>query len=363
MLFGKKLLHAKRILGIPSGNQLASLKYWQTLFSIDEKQLRALLLDLNILMSEKAHKLPQGAIKKLKSEAKKRKNIHQPISTKEYLPLEEPSLEILPWRTVGHKEDQILLMDVEEILKIHYALVTDFSNHYDPIDPPGPRNSDILESAVFRQTTAIGSDSKYPTIEMTGAALLHSLVHNHPFHNGNKRTALVSLLVFLDKNETLLVCREDDLFKFVLSVAQHGLIKEKYVDLADREVMAIAEWIRANSRAVEMGDRPLSLRKLKQILNKYQCEFIHSDGGNNLKIIRRKPRRGFFDRKKTLVTNIGCRNEGSEVQTRTIKKIRNELELNEENGIDSGAFYEDSPTPIDEFILRYRKTLLRLSKV
>lgn len=51
------------------------------------------------------------------------------------------------------------------------------------------RDLGILQSAVFRpQTSAFGEDA-YPTIHEKAAALLHSLARNHPFIDGNKRTA------------------------------------------------------------------------------------------------------------------------------------------------------------------------------
>ena len=44
----------------------------------------------------------------------------------------------------------------------------------------------------MRPQTGLGTIDKYPTIEQKAAALLHSLIKNHAFHNGNKRTALVA---------------------------------------------------------------------------------------------------------------------------------------------------------------------------
>jgi death on curing protein len=58
----------------------------------------------------------------------------------------------------------------------------------------------LLESAVARpQASAFGSDA-YPDIVSKAAALLHSLVMNHAFLDGNKRTAVLALLVFADLN-------------------------------------------------------------------------------------------------------------------------------------------------------------------
>jgi death-on-curing family protein len=45
----------------------------------------------------------------------------------------------------------------------------------------------------------VGGKEAYPTTFNKTAALFHSLINNHPFHNGNKRVALVSAQVFLDQ--------------------------------------------------------------------------------------------------------------------------------------------------------------------
>jgi death-on-curing protein len=58
----------------------------------------------------------------------------------------------------------------------------------------------LLESAMARpQVSAFGADA-YPDIVSKAAALLHSLVLNHPFSDGNKRTGVLAMLVFIDLN-------------------------------------------------------------------------------------------------------------------------------------------------------------------
>lgn len=58
----------------------------------------------------------------------------------------------------------------------------------------------LLESAVLRcQTTVFGVDA-YPDIHTKAAALMHSLVRNHPFVDGNKRTAVLAVVVFYNIN-------------------------------------------------------------------------------------------------------------------------------------------------------------------
>ena len=62
------------------------------------------------------------------------------------------------------------------------------------------RDRGLLESAVARpQASAFGVDA-YPDLASKAAALLHSLVLNHAFVDGNKRTAFVTSLAFLRLN-------------------------------------------------------------------------------------------------------------------------------------------------------------------
>ena len=106
-----------------------------------------------------------------------------------------------------------------DVVDIHNALVAMFSTD-DPIEPPGVRDANLLGSAVARPRTGLGNVDKYETIDKKAAALFHSLVKNHAFHNGNKRTALVALIVFLGRNGKLLdEITDRELFDFVVSVA------------------------------------------------------------------------------------------------------------------------------------------------
>ncbi len=62
------------------------------------------------------------------------------------------------------------------------------------------RDMDLLEAAVGRPMQTVFGAEAYPTLAQKAAALLHSLARNHPFADGNKRTATVGALFMLQVN-------------------------------------------------------------------------------------------------------------------------------------------------------------------
>lgn len=256
---------------------------------------------------------------------------------------------------VGHPPAGAMrFLDAFAVMDIHEQLVRDFATGSDPIDPPGARDGGVLlESAVTRPLTSLGGRPKYPTVEMAGAALLHALVHDHPFHNGNKRTGIVALLVFLDLNGYVMHAEEDELFAYVLGLAGHrtGITTHEQDDVrlsSDDETTNAAKWILIHSRKLNKSQRALSWRDLQSILRRYDCSFENREG-NSIAI-----RRG------ALIVHAGARNDGDEVDSEGIAHIRRNLHLDEIHGIDSASFYYNAAS-VPTFINRYRTLLRKLA--
>lgn len=78
------------------------------------------------------------------------------------------------------------------------------------------RDVDLLEAAVLRpQSSAFGEDA-YPTVAEKAGAFFHSLTRNHAFVDGNKRTATVALLVFLESNGYRVIWDEQQALEFIV---------------------------------------------------------------------------------------------------------------------------------------------------
>jgi death-on-curing protein len=78
----------------------------------------------------------------------------------------------------------------------------------------------LLESAALRpQQTIFGADA-YPSLHTKAAALMHSLIRNHPFIDGNKRTAVLATRLFYNLNGWDLDADQGDVVALALDIAE-----------------------------------------------------------------------------------------------------------------------------------------------
>jgi death on curing protein len=81
------------------------------------------------------------------------------------------------------------------------------------------RDAGLVSSAVFRPETYAFGVEAYPTIDEKAAALLHSVICNHAFVDGNKRTAWVATRVLLALHGKRPGLTEDEAFDLVIRIA------------------------------------------------------------------------------------------------------------------------------------------------
>lgn len=84
----------------------------------------------------------------------------------------------------------------------------------------------LLHSAVERPKATFGGQDLYSTVWEKAAALLHSLVKNHPFDDGNKRTAYYSTKRFLYLNGFVLNAKKTAVITFMVSVDVQNLTQK-----------------------------------------------------------------------------------------------------------------------------------------
>jgi death-on-curing protein len=75
----------------------------------------------------------------------------------------------------------------------------------------------LVESAVLRPQQSVMGQDAHPDIHSKAAAIFHSLANNHAFVDGNKRTAVLAVIVFYKLNGWQLEAEQDALIDLVLS--------------------------------------------------------------------------------------------------------------------------------------------------
>ncbi len=85
----------------------------------------------------------------------------------------------------------IVYLSLEQVLLLHEKQLEVFCG------PPGLRDRAGLESAVARPQMTFAGEDLYPDLSDKAAALMHSLVSNHPFVDGNKRVGAMAAELFL----------------------------------------------------------------------------------------------------------------------------------------------------------------------
>lgn len=105
-----------------------------------------------------------------------------------------------------------IFLTLEQLLIIHDDQIERYGGSH------GIRDLGLLESALLRPQTTFGGQDLYLTIFHKAASLLHSLLMNHAFVDGNKRTAVTTTLVFLELNGYTLSVSQDPLVQTALQI-------------------------------------------------------------------------------------------------------------------------------------------------
>jgi len=104
-------------------------------------------------------------------------------------------------------------------LMVEYLTLEDALSLIEDLAVGPVRDLGLLDSALHRPATMLWGHDAYATIDEKAAALLDSLVRNHPLVDGNKRLGWLATLVFLDINGHWVEAPDDDAYRLVMDVA------------------------------------------------------------------------------------------------------------------------------------------------
>lgn len=261
---------------------------------------------------------------------------------------------------------------IYDVLRAHFLIADYFFDAGAGIGGIGPRDSSLLHSAVYRQFVSFGGMEKWRNEYERCATLLYGLVKDHPFHDANKRTALLVTLYFLQKNNRVPTTSQRELEDFVVEVAEDSLAKYRRFadmeksDVPDAEIRFIADFFKRNTRQVDRRSYTITFQDLNRILNTKFSAGLENPSGNYIDVVKyetRRPVLGLFgkpERRASRVANIGFPGWKKQVSAGAIKTVRTELGLLPIRGVDSQAFF-GSADPLNSLIEEYSGPLSRLA--
>jgi death-on-curing protein len=124
-------------------------------------------------------------------------------------------------------------LTLEEVLLLHARLIQRTGGS------GGVRDMRLLDSALARPRATFGGEDLYPGPWHKAAVLMHSLVKNHPFVDGNKRTALTATGLFLELNGYTLTASNEEALDFTRRVV-----------LGEIDVKLAAAWLEDHCQVI-----------------------------------------------------------------------------------------------------------------
>ena len=112
---------------------------------------------------------------------------------------------------------------LDEVMKLHNKSIQDFGGSY------GIRDTNLLESAIARPYQSFGNVEFYQTPFEKAAAIIESIVKNHPFIDGNKRTGFLAGYTLLYRSKIKLNAGQEEAYRFVIDVASSNISFEVIV--------------------------------------------------------------------------------------------------------------------------------------
>lgn len=123
---------------------------------------------------------------------------------------------------------------IQDIYELHNQLEEVF------ILSSGVRDENLLASAVNTPFQTFMGNDLYPSLYDKAAQLCYGIVKNHPFTDGNKRTALHSMYVYLIINGFDIIATQQEVEDLIIDVAAGNMTNTE-----------LAEWLRENTIKID----------------------------------------------------------------------------------------------------------------
>jgi len=247
-----------------------------------------------------------------------------------------------------------------EVLDAHFLVAEFFAAEGGGLGGLGPRDraGELLQSALARQFVGFGGVQKWHDHYQIAATAFFGLIKNHPFHDGNKRTALLAVLYLLEKQGHTANVEKRKFESLTVAIAdnrhrQNTLYKHLCGEYAadDVDIAYIASRFSQMTRRLDYSHRALTYRQLNGLIKERGYE-MRDPKKNNIAIVR------IADGQ--IIGHVGFPGMSKEVSRGDIKKVRRICSLMQKHGFDSKAFCNGAGG-MDSLLLEYAGPLRRLA--
>jgi death-on-curing protein len=129
----------------------------------------------------------------------------------------------------------IRYLTLVEVLNLHRQIIQQSGGAL------GVRDLGALESALAQPRMTFGGEDLYPTLADKAAALGFSIIMNHPFVDGNKRTGHAAMETFLVLNGLEISASVDEQEQVILALASGNSGRESFVEWLKKHITAIEQ--------------------------------------------------------------------------------------------------------------------------
>ena len=116
------------------------------------------------------------------------------------------------------------MITIKIILRLHDLSIITYGGSQ------GIRDRGLMESAIARPYQTFGGEYLYPTVFEKAAALVESILINHPFIDGNKRTGFLAMLLMLELGNLKITATNTAIYNFTIQIST-GEIKFEEIGL------------------------------------------------------------------------------------------------------------------------------------
>jgi death-on-curing protein len=256
---------------------------------------------------------------------------------------------------------------LRDVLWAHFLLIDYFTRKGEGYGGVGPRDLNLLHSALHRQFVGYGHLLKWREDLDRCATLFYGLIMDHPFHDCNKRTAFLVLLYHLFLIGRCTDIRQKEFENLAVKTADHKLDEysayARFKGTRDADVLLISDFLRRGTRRIDKRYYAVTFNDLNTILGRFGCR-LDNPHKNRIDVVRVTRRRHWLTRKDQEVVQrvcqIGFPGWKRMVGQGAINTVRHATDLTPERGCDSLVFFRGFD-PMSELVKEYENPLRRLA--